>query len=90
MIHPNTELKFINPQIGHGVFATTFIPMGTIIYISDLLEIVIHRNNDILKIPSYSKIIEKYAHIDSHGNYIVSWDIAKYVNHCCNSNRALC
>ena len=30
MIHPDTELRFISPEIGFGVFATKLIPQGTI------------------------------------------------------------
>ena len=39
MIHPNTELRFINPVVGYGVFATDFIPEGTITYVKDSLEL---------------------------------------------------
>lgn len=30
VIHPDTELRFVNPDIGYGVFATRFIPKGSI------------------------------------------------------------
>ena len=30
--------------------------------------------------------IEKYSYIDEKGYRIISWDFAKYVNHCCNCN----
>ena len=33
MMHPSIELKPVNPQIGYGVFATAFIPAGTIVYV---------------------------------------------------------
>jgi hypothetical protein len=35
MIHPWTELRFINDSIGYGVFATQFIPKGTIVWALD-------------------------------------------------------
>ena len=39
MIHPDTELRFANPQIGLGVFATRFlIPKGTITWVRDQLD----------------------------------------------------
>lgn len=41
MIHSDTELKFVNPQVGYGVFATALIPQGTIVYVMDSLEISI-------------------------------------------------
>ena len=41
MIHPNTKIEYINVQIGYGVFATHFIPKGTIVYVKDSLELEI-------------------------------------------------
>jgi hypothetical protein len=38
MIHPNTELKFINNEIGYGVVAKEFIPAGTITWVLDKLD----------------------------------------------------
>src|SRR5881296_1655598 len=32
MIHPDTELHFVDPEIGYGVFATKPIPRGTVIW----------------------------------------------------------
>ena len=36
--------------------------------------------------PIYKDVIEKYSYTEPNGNMILSWDIAKYVNHCCNCN----
>lgn len=86
MIHPDTQLKWINAQIGCGVFATAPIPMGTMVYVQDALDIVIGPEDPRLDDPAYKDIIEKYSYIDARGDRIVSWDIAKYVNHCCHCN----
>ncbi|MCA9962094.1 MAG: SET domain-containing protein [Anaerolineales bacterium] len=86
MIHPATELRFVNPVIGYGVFATAVIPTGTIVYVQDRLEHVIHPNDPIRQDPAYKAVIEKYSFRDEAGNYVVSWDFAKYVNHCCHAN----
>lgn len=86
MIHPDLELRYINDEIGYGVFAKKFIPEGTITYIKDSLEIEIspedYQNHPVVM----QQAIEKYSYIDERGYRIVSWDIAKYVNHCCQSN----
>lgn len=86
MIHPDTELKFINDSIGFGVFATKHIPAGTITYIKDSLEIEISPNDFLNHSYEMQQIIEKYSYIDERGFRIISWDIAKYVNHCCQCN----
>lgn len=86
MIHPKTRLQYINDVIGYGLFATDFIPMGTIVYVKDSLEREItpeeYRDMD----PEMQQVAEKYSYIDERGVRIVSWDFAKYVNHCCHCN----
>jgi hypothetical protein len=86
MIHPSTELRHINDTIGYGVFATAFIPEGTIVYVKDGLEHVISEAEYEQHLPEMQEAIEKFSYIDENGNRILSWDFAKYVNHCCNFN----
>ena len=86
MIHPKTELKFINEHVGYGVFATEYIPEGTVVYVKDSLELVISPTDYLLHSEDVQQVIEKYSYIDPQGNRVISWDFAKYVNHCCNCN----
>lgn len=86
MIHPCTELRLVSKEVGYGVFATEFIPKGTIVYIKDAMELVFKPNDPIRNDPRYSEIIEKYSYMEPNGNMVLSWDIAKFVNHCCNCN----
>ncbi|MEX0648788.1 MAG: SET domain-containing protein [Balneolaceae bacterium] len=86
MIHPNTELRFVNHQKGRGVFATSFIPKGTITYVKDSLEVEIPPADPRLSDPNYKDLIETYSYIDGDGTRVISWDHAKYVNHCCRCN----
>lgn len=86
MIHPNTELKLIDEQVGYGVFATSDIPEGTIVYVKDSLELSISPTDYLMHSEDMKEVIEKYSYIDEKGNRIISWDFAKYVNHCCNCN----
>lgn len=86
MIHPNTELRHVNDVVGYGVFATALIPEGTIVYVKDSLETVITPTDYLLHPPAMREVVDKYSYIDQDGNRIISWDFAKYVNHCCNCN----
>ncbi|MBK7872187.1 MAG: SET domain-containing protein [Saprospiraceae bacterium] len=86
MLHPKTELRFINPVVGYGVFATDFIPKGTITYVKDSLEMEVSPTEYLLHPPAMQEVIEKYSYIDERGYRIISWDFAKYINHCCNCN----
>ncbi len=86
MIHPSTEVRYVDAVVGVGVFATAKIPKGTITYVWDPLEIEITPEDDRLRDATLAPIIERYSYIDPHGVRIVSWDHAKFVNHCCNAN----
>lgn len=86
MIHPATELRYISPTIGFGVFATDFIPQGTIVYVQDELEIVLPADHPLLTADIYKPILDKYSTIEKDGSHLLSWDIARYVNHSCQSN----
>ena len=41
MIYPGTRLRYINDEIGYGVFATQLIPKDMVVYIGDSLELEI-------------------------------------------------
>ena len=86
MIHPHTELRLVNETVGYGVFATEFIPEGTITYIRDSLELEITPEAFEKCVPLLQEKIERYSYIDQRGVRVVSWDLAKYVNHCCQCN----
>ncbi|TXC75238.1 SET domain-containing protein [Luteibaculum oceani] len=86
MIHPKTKIQFISEEVGYGVFATENIPCGTIVYVKDSLELVITPTEYLLQSPDMKKMVDRYSYRDENGNRIVSWDFAKYVNHCCNCN----
>lgn len=86
MIHPHTELRFVSDQIGYGVFATAPILRGTMTYVPDLLEIYILPDDPIVNDPRYRPILDKYTCRGPDGTLELSWDIAKYINHCCHFN----
>ncbi len=86
MIHPDTELKFINNEVGYGIVATKFIPKGTITWVMDKLD----REFSPLQVEQmdelYKNILMKYTFRNNIGNFILCWDNARYVNHSFNSN----
>ncbi|MCC6932208.1 MAG: SET domain-containing protein-lysine N-methyltransferase [Deltaproteobacteria bacterium] len=86
MIHPDTVVKIVNDQIGYGVFATAFIPKGTITFVRDTLDIIISPQDYEVSEPQYRAIIDKYTYQEGNGSRVLSWDHAKYVNHSCRPN----
>jgi hypothetical protein len=86
MLHPATELRIVAPDIGVGVFATAFIPTGTVVYVKDPLEITIDGDDARMRDPVMGAIIERYSYVEPSGQRILSWDLAKYMNHSCDPN----
>ncbi|MEQ9581090.1 MAG: SET domain-containing protein [Arenibacter sp.] len=86
MIHPKTELQFINKEIGYGVVATEFIPAGTITWVLDRLDREFTPAELESLEPLYQSILDTYTFRDNKGRFILCWDNARYVNHSFNSN----
>lgn len=86
MIHPHTEIRYINQLIGYGVFATQFIPKGTIIWVLDELDQKFEASHVLSLEPLRQKQLVKYCYRDNKGRYVLCWDIARYMNHSFNPN----
>lgn len=86
MIHPSTKLEFISTEKGYGVVATEFIPKGTITWVQDKLDREFTSEDAINLGVEYASIIETYSFRNQQGNFILCWDIGRYVNHSFHSN----
>ena len=86
MIHPKTELRFISNEVGYGVFATDFIPAGTITWVLDKLDREFRPEEFFAMDILYQNIIDTYTFRNNIGNYILCWDHGRFVNHSFNSN----
>ena len=86
MIHPDTELRFINEQIGYGIVALKPIPRGTITWANDKLDRKFTPQEVRSMDPLYQQVLDKYTYRNAEGNYILCWDNARFVNHSSNSN----
>lgn len=86
MIHPHTELKFINDEVGHGVVATQFIPAGTITWVMDQLDREFTPEQFQKMNSLYQHILETYTFRTNKGNLVLCWDHGRFVNHSFKSN----
>lgn len=86
MIHPHTELKFINSEVGYGVVATQFIPAGTITWVMDDLDREFTPKQFQKMNSVYREILETYTFRTSNGNLVLCWDHGRFVNHSFKSN----
>ncbi len=83
VIHPATELRFIDPAIGYGVYATRFIPKGTIVWTLDEFDRVLSRDQ-VRALPELLRAqVETYAYVDASGQFILCWDFGRFMNHSC-------
>ena len=69
MIHPASELRPVSSAIGYGVFATRFIPKGSITWVLDELDQVIDSARISDMQPMLQNSIEKYAYLNGEGEH---------------------
>lgn len=81
MIHPHTQLCYIDDAIGFGVFATVPIPRGTIVWVRDPLDREMTPDELDTLHPGLLERASKYCYRNAHGHYILCWDHTRYVNH---------
>ena len=81
MIHPDTEIRFINDIVGYGVVANKLIPKGTITWVQDELDQVYTEEEAKQLSPLMKTYLETYCFTNAKGQKILCWDYAKYVNH---------
>ena len=81
MIHPHTEIRFINDSIGYGVVATARIPKGSITWSLDKLDQVISADQVRNMETTYQDVLDKYAFRDKYGNFVLCWDNSRFINH---------
>ncbi len=83
MIHPCTELRFKNEDVGHAVYATRDIPYGTIVWTLCSLDQRITAAQRAQLPPASQLMVDFYGYIDSQRDTILCWDHGRYVNHSC-------
>lgn len=86
MIHPDTEVRFINDTVQYGVVATKFIPKGTITWVQDELDAQYTPKQVAQMQPFVQEMVEKYSFRNNKGYHVLCWDQAKFVNHSFKSN----
>ncbi len=88
MRHPDFNLQEINPVVGLGLVATTFIPKGTILYYRDSLDIVLPLEHVYFSTGNAGDYLRKYVYISRKNEAVLCWDDARFVNHSCDFNAA--
>ncbi len=83
MIHPGSELRFISPVVGYGVFATEPIPRGTFLWVLDAFDRVLSPQDVDALHPLLRTVVDKYAYQAADGNFVFCWDFGRYMNHSC-------
>lgn len=85
MLHPDTELRFVDATIGHGVFATRPIPKGTVTWVRDALDQTFSPAALARFEPDLRAQLDRYTYVDGRGDYVLCWDLARYLNHACEA-----
>lgn len=86
MLHPDTELRYINEKIGFGVFAVKAIPKGTITWVLDDFDRHFTEDHIATLDQLRQDYFLKYSYRNQKGQYILCWDNGKYINHSFHAN----
>jgi hypothetical protein len=85
LIHPDSELRFIDDSIGYGLFATRLIPKGTITWAIDPLDQIVSPAG-MSALPELLRTqVHKYSYLNGRGDRILCWDHGRFVNHSCQA-----
>ena len=83
MIHPDTDLRAVDPRVGMGVVAMRRIPKGTITWARDAMDWGVSQAG-FRELPDLFKpTLHKYTYITGSGEYVLSWDHGRFMNHSC-------
>jgi hypothetical protein len=85
MLHPHTELRFVDPVIGYGIFASRFIPKGTITWVRCDLDRTFTPEQFAGFSAKLRALVDRYSFVDRGGDYVLCWDHARYMNHGCEA-----
>jgi hypothetical protein len=83
LIHPDSELRFISPAMGYGLFATTLIPKGTITWVADALDQILPPEHYAALPELLRAQVFKYSYLNNQMQRILCWDHGRFVNHSC-------
>jgi hypothetical protein len=83
LIHPDSELRFISPAMGYGLFATRKISKGTITWAGDPLDQILTHESYTGLSPMLRALANKYSYLNGRGERILCWDHGRFVNHSC-------
>lgn len=86
MLHPSTLVKPIDDEIGSGVFARTFLPKGTIMWVLDGLDRVFTEEEVARVDPPCHEMLERYCFRNAQAHWVFPWDHTRYVNHSFDAN----
>jgi hypothetical protein len=86
MLHPDAELRWASEEIGLGVFATREIPQGTIVWVLDELDRRLKPEQMAHLGRRYEPLLERYGYLNAAGEWVLCWDLARWINHSCDAN----
>ena len=85
VIHPDSELRYVNDAIGYGLFATKVIPRGTFTWVRDDLDQIVDPRIEQALPPMLSRLLTIYSYLEPRGR-VLCWDHGRFVNHSCEPN----
>ena len=84
MMHPHTNVRFVNDSIGRGVFACRNIAAGTLVWVRSDLDPAYSVERLSRMSSACRAYVNRYAYVDQRGDFVLCIGNGKYVNHSCD------
>lgn len=85
-MHPDSDVQYLGDSRKAGVIASRFIAAGTLVWFPGETDQILSLQQVIEMSEDARKSLAEYAYLTNAGTYIVSRDIARFVNHSCAAN----
>ncbi|HID99534.1 MAG TPA: SET domain-containing protein-lysine N-methyltransferase [Thiotrichaceae bacterium] len=87
MIYPHTKVLHFDNNRGFGVCATQFIPKGTLLWLPyEEVDKILSVEQVSAMSKSEREVLTQFTYLTNEGQYILSYDNGRYVNHSCDAN----
>jgi hypothetical protein len=83
VVHPDTVVRVVDEVVGLGLFATSPLPVGTVVWAQDPFDRLIDPAEVAALPPAGRAQLARFTSRDPSDKLLLFWDHARFMNHAC-------